>query len=118
MLISLYFKKFLLNFEMHKYYRFLIGRENNSENSEIAQLISQSIQADKEHQKPTIYQVVFSLILKNKIFTCFYVTSPYRNILLSIFFSVKKIKVGIVLIYPKDPHLKKVKMLLLWKFLI
>ncbi|XP_015907175.1 uncharacterized protein [Parasteatoda tepidariorum] len=31
--------------------KFLIGRENNSENSEIAQLISQSIQADKEHQK-------------------------------------------------------------------
>lgn len=59
MLISFYLKK-ILNFEMHNYYRFLIGRENNSENSEIAQLISQSIQADKEHQKPTIYQVVFS----------------------------------------------------------
>ncbi|GFR14240.1 neurabin-2 [Trichonephila clavata] len=36
--------------------RFLIGRENNSENSEIAQLISQSIQADKEHQKACGYQ--------------------------------------------------------------
>ncbi|KAG8201281.1 hypothetical protein JTE90_016765 [Oedothorax gibbosus] len=31
--------------------RFVIGREKNSENSEIAQLISQSIQADKDHQK-------------------------------------------------------------------
>ncbi|GIY17426.1 neurabin-2 [Caerostris darwini] len=36
--------------------RFLIGRENNSENSEIAQLISQSIQADKELQKSCSYQ--------------------------------------------------------------
>ncbi|XP_035229541.1 neurabin-1-like [Stegodyphus dumicola] len=35
---------------------FLIGRENNSENSEIAQLISQSIQADKEQQKSCSYQ--------------------------------------------------------------
>lgn len=40
------------------FYRFLIGRENNSENSEIAQLISQSIQADKEQQKTTVYQVM------------------------------------------------------------
>ncbi|CAL1272710.1 unnamed protein product [Larinioides sclopetarius] len=36
--------------------RFLIGREHNPENSEIAQLISQSIQADKEHQKACGYQ--------------------------------------------------------------
>ncbi|XP_054721273.1 neurabin-1-like [Uloborus diversus] len=36
--------------------KFLIGRENNAENSEIAQLISQSIQADKEQLKMCSYQ--------------------------------------------------------------
>lgn len=43
-------------FVLFDFYRFMIGREKDSENSEVAQLISQSLQHDKAMRETTPVQ--------------------------------------------------------------